>query len=155
MQMISAVSNTSKVPLFKKLVAVRATPNYHFMPDHQIDEYFKGDIISTMKDILASNWGTWGPKHGELLVQTRTIVAGDITCEVALSRDDASFKNIYVFERDRSGPTVKSTMYLGTTGYYCCATKEGTDLYELVDPIFNEGEIGSQWTNIRSGSQEN
>lgn len=148
MEIISKVGDDSKIAIFKKMIAMRSSPNYHFMPEWVIELQFSvRDMYMALGFLLKENWGVHVPQTGKRLVQTHVINIDEVTYEVVLYKDDAGFKGIYLMVTDRRLGNTTKTMYIASTGYYshwCNGLEEG--LYTFVKPMYRQGDVRpSKW----------
>lgn len=149
MKIISRVDNNHTLSMFKKMIEIRRGDNYMFMPKWFISKHLEDvDCIPLMKTLLESDWGTWLPEPGELLIHKSDIRCEEHGREIVMTLSIDGVKIVYLKHFDVK--LRKNIFYIATNAYHN-VVKSDIELYNnLIEPIYNITNDNSEWkTSIK------
>lgn len=147
MEMISRLADASRVKFFKRMIAARAKPNYHFIPEWVLEQHLEmGDPVIILSFLLKAEWGNWCAKPKETLVQRFEYDNKRVKYQIVLEKDDIGACTIYMAASHVTVFPRTTHVYVATDAYYrVLCNFDNEPLYEFNNPMYRHTGGDVKW----------
>lgn len=147
MEIISRIADDSRVKFFKRMIAARAKPNYHFIPEWILEQHLEmDDALVILGFLLKAEWGSWCAKPNETLVQRFEYDNKRVKYQIVLEKDVIGSCTIYMTAMHLAIHPRTIHTYVATNAYYrVLCDNENESLYEFNNPIYRNTGGDEKW----------